>query len=50
MFVPVYHGNTTSADVRAASQSLIEPLMAHVGPSEMLRVMGKAKVRNNSFK
>ena len=39
-----------SADVRAASQSLIEPLMAHVGPNEMLRVMGKAKVRNNNFK
>jgi cytoskeleton-associated protein 5 len=32
-----------NADVRAAAQSLIEPLMSHVGPNEMLRVMGKAK-------
>lgn len=32
-----------SQDVRVQAQALIEPLMAHVGPNEMLRVMQKAK-------
>ena len=36
-----------SVDVRTAAQLLLEPLMAHVGPNEMLRVAGKAKVSDN---
>ena len=32
-----------SPDVRAKAQELLLPLMEHVGPNDMLRVMGKAK-------